>query len=45
MDEIVYTKEKGIIRKTNNLGGIEGGMTTGEELIIRCAMKPIPTLI
>jgi len=33
-----------IERKSNNLGGIEGGMTTGEEIIIRCAMKPIPTL-
>ena len=43
MDEIVYD-ENGIKRKSNNLGGIEGGMTTGEELIIRCAMKPIPTL-
>ena len=43
MDEILYN-EDGIKRKTNNLGGIEGGMTTGEELIIRCAMKPIPTL-
>lgn len=44
MDEISYDKENGIRRKTNNLGGIEGGMTTGEEMIIRCAMKPIPTL-
>lgn len=44
MDEILYNEEDGIIRKTNNLGGIEGGMTTGEEIIIRCAMKPIPTL-
>ena len=44
MDEIEYTKEDGIRRKSNNLGGIEGGMTTGEELIIRCVMKPIPTL-
>ena len=44
MDEIVFSTEKGVLRKTNNLGGIEGGMTTGEELIIRCAMKPIPTL-
>lgn len=43
MDEILYSEDK-IKRKTNNLGGIEGGMTTGEELIIRCAMKPIPTL-
>ncbi|MEW9080372.1 chorismate synthase [Terrisporobacter glycolicus] len=44
MDEILYNKEEGIIRKSNNLGGIEGGMTTGDEIIIRCAMKPIPTL-
>ena len=44
MDEIYYNNEDGIIRKTNQLGGIEGGMTTGEELVIRCAMKPIPTL-
>ena len=44
MDEIIYSGEKGISRKTNRLGGIEGGMTTGEEIIIRCAMKPIPTL-
>lgn len=44
MDEIYYDNENGIKRKTNQLGGIEGGMTTGEEIIIRCAMKPIPTL-
>ena len=44
MDEIYYSNEEGIKRKTNNLGGIEGGMTTGEEVVIRCAMKPIPTL-
>lgn len=44
MDEIYYNDEDGIKRKTNQLGGIEGGMTTGEELVIRCAMKPIPTL-
>ena len=44
MDEILYNEEDGIIRKSNNLGGIEGGMTTGDEIIIRCAMKPIPTL-
>ncbi|MCD5401829.1 chorismate synthase, partial [candidate division NPL-UPA2 bacterium] len=30
--------------KTNNAGGIEGGMTNGELLIVRAAMKPIPTL-
>lgn len=44
MDEIQYDKQKGITRPTNKLGGIEGGMTTGEEIVIRCAMKPIPTL-
>lgn len=42
MDEIYFDDK--IIRKTNNLGGIEGGMTTGEEIVIKCAMKPIPTL-
>ncbi len=44
MDELEYDEKSGIKRKTNNLGGIEGGMTTGDEIIIRCAMKPIPTL-
>lgn len=44
MDEIFYDGKKGIHRETNRLGGIEGGMTTGDEIIIRCAMKPIPTL-
>lgn len=44
MDGIEYSQENGIIRNSNRLGGIEGGMTTGEEIVIRCAMKPIPTL-
>lgn len=44
MDEIIYNEKDGIRRATNRLGGIEGGMTTGEEIVIRCAMKPIPTL-
>ena len=44
MDEIFYNEEKGIYRETNRLGGIEGGMTTGDEILIRCVMKPIPTL-
>jgi chorismate synthase len=43
-DEIFYNEEKGFYRKTNNAGGIEGGMTNGELLVIRAAMKPIPTL-
>ncbi|MDE7401336.1 MAG: chorismate synthase [Clostridia bacterium] len=43
-DEIFY-KEGGYYRATNNAGGIEGGMSNGEEIIIRAAMKPIPTLM
>ena len=34
----------GFSRETNRAGGLEGGMTTGEELVLRAAMKPIPTL-
>ncbi|WP_105178589.1 chorismate synthase [Streptococcus suis] len=44
MDEILWFQEKGYTRRTNNLGGFEGGMTNGEALIIRGVMKPIPTL-
>lgn len=43
-DEIYYSQEKGYYRRTNNAGGIEGGMSNGQTIIIRCAMKPIPTL-
>ena len=43
-DEISYDKKKGFFRKTNNAGGVEGGMSNGEPIIMRCAMKPIPTL-
>ena len=43
-DEIFYNKEKGFYRKTNNAGGLEGGMTNGEPIIIRAAVKPIATL-
>lgn len=43
-DEIAYTAARGFYHKTNNAGGIEGGMTNGEPLLIRAAMKPIPTL-
>lgn len=42
-DEIFY--EGGYFRKTNNAGGIEGGMSNGEEIVLRAAMKPIPTLM
>ncbi len=43
-DEIFYSEERGFFRKTNRAGGIEGGMTNGEPIVVRCAMKPIPTL-
>ena len=43
-DEIVLDEKIGFVRKTNNAGGLEGGMTTGMPLIITVAMKPIPTL-
>jgi chorismate synthase len=43
MDEIFY-KGASFYRKTNNAGGIEGGMSNGMPIIIRAAMKPIPTL-
>lgn len=43
-DEIFYDTNSGYYRKTNNAGGIEGGMSNGEDIVIRCYMKPIPTL-
>ncbi len=44
MDEIFYSEGSGFYRETNNAGGIEGGMSNGMPLVIRAAMKPIPTL-
>lgn len=43
-DEIFFTGGK-YKRKSNNAGGIEGGMSNGEQIVIRAAMKPIPTLM
>jgi chorismate synthase len=43
-DEIFYSDERGFFRETNRAGGLEGGMTTGEPLVARGAMKPLPTL-
>lgn len=43
-DEIAWNEEKGYYRKTNRLGGFEGGMTTGMPIVVRGVMKPIPTL-
>lgn len=42
-DEIFYDGK--YYRKTNNAGGIEGGMSNGEEIVLRAAVKPIPTLM
>src|SRR3954453_12076599 len=43
-DEIFYDEQRGFYRETNRSGGLEGGMTTGEPLVCRVAMKPLPTL-
>ena len=44
-DEIFYDEERGgYYRETNRAGGLEGGMTNGQPLIVRGAMKPLPTL-
>ena len=49
-DEIYYSEEQkenqgsGFFRKNNNSGGIEGGISNGEDIIVKGAMKPIPTL-
>ena len=42
-DEIAY-KDGQFLHKTNNAGGIEGGMTNGEDIVIKAVMKPIPTM-
>ena len=44
LDEIFY-EDGEFKRKTNRSGGIEGGMSNGEEIVVRLAMKPIPTLM
>lgn len=44
-DEIFYDKTKGFYRETNRAGGIEGGMSNGEPIVITCTMKPIPSLV
>ena len=43
-DEIAWSEDRGYYRKTNRLGGLEGGMTTGMPIVVRGVMKPIPTL-
>jgi chorismate synthase len=43
-DEIFWSAERGYYRETNRAGGVEGGMTTGQPLVVTGAMKPLPTL-
>ncbi len=43
-DPVYYEKNRGFYRPTNHAGGIEGGMTNGEPIVLRVAVKPIPTL-
>jgi len=44
-DAIYHSKSKGYFRLTNNAGGIEGGISNGEEIVLRACMKPISTLM
>ncbi|MSU87052.1 chorismate synthase [Streptococcus dysgalactiae subsp. dysgalactiae] len=44
MDPIIWDADEGYGRQTNHLGGFEGGMTTGQPLVVKGIMKPIPTL-
>lgn len=44
MDEIFWDEDRGFFRKTNHLGGFEGGMTNGQPIVVKAVMKPIPTL-
>jgi chorismate synthase len=43
-DEIFWSAERGYFRETNRAGGVEGGMTNGQPLVVTGAMKPLPTL-
>jgi chorismate synthase len=44
-DELLYDEARGYWRETNRAGGIEGGMSNGEPIAVRVAMKPLPTLM
>ena len=44
-DEMFYDEAGHVVRKTNHAGGLEGGMTNGEPVVLRAVMKPIPTLM
>jgi chorismate synthase len=44
-DEILADEHGALYRETNSAGGIEGGISNGEEVVVRAAMKPLPTLM
>jgi chorismate synthase len=44
-DEIYRDEDRGLYRETNRAGGIEAGVSNGEEIVVRAAMKPLPTLM
>ncbi len=44
MQDEIFIADKKVYRKTNNAGGIEGGMSNGEAIIVKATMKPIPTM-
>ena len=44
-DEMFLGENDSVVRRTNRAGGLEGGMTNGEDIVIRAVMKPIPTLM
>lgn len=44
-DALYPAADRGIVRRSNRAGGLEGGITNGEPLVVRAAMKPIPTTI
>jgi chorismate synthase len=43
-DEILFDASHGFNRSTNNAGGLEGGVTNGQPVVVRAAMKPLSTL-
>ncbi len=43
-DELFFEKKKGSFRRSNHAGGVEGGISNGEDIVFTCFMKPIPTL-
>ncbi|MBU0630020.1 MAG: chorismate synthase [Candidatus Margulisbacteria bacterium] len=44
-DEIFHDQDRGFYHKTNHAGGLEGGVTNGEAIVLKAAMKPISTLL